>query len=104
MDKYDQFKERILPEVIELIEHCKKFIGEEYRSVSQDVDDNTPMMDITISCDDSLEEWTYQTGDNSYTGSCYHYPYWGVTSIDRESNSKEIAEYLIDDMLENMYW
>jgi hypothetical protein len=36
-------------------------------------------------------EWSYQTGDNSFTGGAYGYPHWAVTSVYRRSNSRGIA-------------
>jgi len=49
-------------------------------------------------------DWTFQTGDNSYTGSCYHYRHWAVTTISREDdNPNEIAENLVDQLAELVF-
>ena len=40
-----------------------------------------PSLDITFSVSEDGTEWAYQTGDNSFTGSCYSHPHWAVSSI-----------------------
>lgn len=58
---------------------------------------------VTIACDDGLTEWTYQTGDNSYTGSCYHYPHWGVGYVSKwtEGSFDELANEIVEEMLDS---
>ena len=36
-------------------------------------------------------EWSYQTGDNSYSGGAYGYPHWAVVSVYRRSDSRALA-------------
>ena len=101
LDRFSLFKEEILPEVTKLLESLVKDIGDEYRA-SEDPEDDTPAMRITIACKDDLAGWSYQTGDNSFTGGCYGSPYWGVGTLTRDSDCKELAEKLIEDMLEQI--
>jgi hypothetical protein len=35
--------------------------------------------------------WSYQTGDNSFTGGAYGYPHWSVVGVYRGSNSRDVA-------------
>lgn len=84
-------------DLISLIKSLKKDISVEYRSSCQDADDATPCMDVTIGANKD-GPWPYQTGDNSYAGSAYHYPYWAVVAIDRRSNSREIADDIRDQL------
>lgn len=91
--EFDTFKAKILPEITALLKELQKDIGEEYRASE---DDDTPSMQVTIALDDNLDRWTYQTGDNSFSGSCYHYPYWGVDTLTRESDCAELADELIE--------
>jgi len=56
--------------IAKLIKYIKKSWG-----VSKDG------LDLTIGYDPIRKNWDYQTGDNSYTGACYHYPIWGVATI-----------------------
>lgn len=89
-----------IAELTSLIVSLKKEIGDEYRA-SDDPDDDTPGMAITIGC--GYNGWSYQTGDNSYTGAAYGYPLWGVGSIYRNTNSRQLARELIEDALNQAY-
>lgn len=53
-------------------------------------------MDLTVGYHPKSKEWDYQTGDNSYTGACYHYPIWGVTTVFPKSNSRDLAEDVVN--------
>ena len=66
---------------------------------------NYPSMDLTIGINDpetdqDFPEWTYQTGDNSYSGSCYSKQYWGVATITRDSIAQDLAEEIVDNLLD----
>lgn len=91
----------VLVEWTRLLKSLKKDIGDEYRA-SDDPDDETPGMQVTFGVtinDDGSLSWSYQTGDNSYTGGAYDHPYWGVVSLYRRSRSREVAEEAMDDAL-----
>ena len=85
-----------IKEVAALLRALKQDIGDEYRA-SDDPEDDTPGMQITIGIDPENGAWSYQTGDNSYTGGAYGYAYWGIGSLYRRSNCRTLAKYLIDD-------
>lgn len=107
MDKEQEFITRITPQVISLCESLISQIDDDYRVEGQDIDDDTPTMQLTIACDDSLESWTYQTGDNSFMGSCYHYPCWGTGYLTRDMNKQDIKETvkeMINEMLDQIYY
>ena len=80
-----------------IIEEMKKEV-ERY----DDIDYN----DITIATDfeqdpvTGMFEWTFQTGDNSYTGSCYGYNHWAVGQVDSETDANELAKDLINQLEE----
>lgn len=57
-------------------------------------------MDLTIGWDPKTGEWSWQTGDNSFTGSAYLYPIWAVGTVDNETDPTEMADYLIDQLAE----
>ena len=84
-----------IKEVSALIRAVKSEISDEYRAFDND---EIPGIQLTIACDDDMNEWTYQTGDNSYSGSCYLLPHWAVAGIYRNSNSRDIARELISDL------
>jgi hypothetical protein len=76
-----------------LLVRLKEDIGDEYRC-SDDPHDNTPGMCVTFGAkpnEDGGLDWSYQTGDNSYSGGAYGYPNWAVVYLYRRSNCKELA-------------
>ena len=86
-----------------LFKALKGDIADEYRA-SDDPDDNTPGMCVTIGFTPASEEceasWSYQTGDNSFTGGAYGHPHWAVVSLYRRSNSRELAKDCADQIAE----
>jgi hypothetical protein len=56
--------------------------------------------ELTVGYDPNTKEWDYQTGDNSYTGPCYFYPIWGVTTIFPRSKSQDLAKEVVDQILD----
>ncbi len=84
------------PTIEELYAVCravKQDISDEYRAFE---DDDIPGIQLTVGCDPSTSGWSYQTGDNSFTGGAYGYPYWGVVGVYRSSNCRELARDLIE--------
>ena len=57
---------------------------------------NKEGMELTVGFNPESKEWDYQTGDNSYSGACYFYPIWGVTTIFSRSKSKDLAKEVVD--------
>ena len=88
-------------QLVPLIKELKGQIGDDYRA-SDDPFDNTPAMAITIGftpeTEDSDFSWSYQTGDNSYTGGAYGHATWGLGTITRRCNSKQVAKEICDDV------
>ena len=77
-----------------LIKALKPAIRDDYRAYADEPgldDENIPSMLLTIGWDAESGEWSWQTGDNSYSGSAYFYPYWGVVAVYRRSNSLDLA-------------
>jgi hypothetical protein len=86
-------------DLAELIKAIKPDIADEYI----DDEDTIPGIDVTIGCDPETGRWSYQTGDNSFTGGAYHYPIWGVGRIYRRTNSRDLARDLIDQIADQYY-
>jgi hypothetical protein len=87
-----------IQELSSLVRSLKPTIDDvywEYRSPNADPDDTVPSMDLTIGWSPDSGAWSYQTGDNSYTGGAYGHPIWAVATIDRRCNSRDIARELI---------
>jgi hypothetical protein len=75
-----------------LLRSLKKNIADDYRAGE---DEDIPGMCVTFGLgedQDGALSWSYQTGDNSFTGGAYGFSAWGVVSLYRRSNSRELAE------------
>lgn len=62
--------------------------------------DDKPGIDLTIGVNTLSGEWSWQSGDNSYTGGAYGYRDWGVARVYRGTNSRECARDLINQVAE----
>jgi len=93
-----QFKLPTIQEIKSLLISLKQNIDNDFRA-SDDPDDNVPGMQVTVGADET-GDWSYQTGDNSYSGGAYHYPFWGVISLYRRSNCRDLAKDIIDQISE----
>lgn len=82
-------------EIYKLLVALKKDITDEYRC-SDDPDDNTPGMTVTFGTNDAQDSWSYQTGDNSFTGGAYGFPHWAVICLFRRSNCKELTDEVFE--------
>lgn len=96
---FDEFKQRILPEVSAVIKHLKTDIDPD----CIDEPDDTPSIQLTISTNDKLEYWSYQSGDNSYTGSCYGDPHWGVSYITEDCDPNDTANEIIENLADQWF-
>jgi hypothetical protein len=67
-----------------------------------DPSDQTPYVGVTVGCTFDFAEgcisWSYQTGDNSFTGGAYGHPEWFTTSLLGRSNCKDLAEDLAEEI------
>ncbi len=70
-------------------------IADDYRAYEPDPysDDDAPSMLLTIGADAS--GWSYQTGDNSYTGGAYGFADWSSVAIYRDSDPEAVADAII---------
>lgn len=83
-----------------LLRLLKRDIADDYRC-TDDAEDTTPGMLVTFGLDEN-GEWSYQTGDNSYTGGAYGFLYWGLVYLNRRSNCKELAQSAFNDAVDQM--
>jgi len=84
-----------ISELSELFKSLKSWITDDM--IDPDSDSKIPIMQVTIGSD--LDgNWSYQTGDNSFTGEAYHYRFWGVVYLTRRSNSRELAREVINQL------
>lgn len=94
---------KLATEFAECLEDLKPYIEDDYRA-TDDPDDDEPGMQVTFGVADRKPgdswEWNYQTGDNSFTGSAYHYPHWAVVYLYRDSDCRELAVDAASEILE----
>ena len=88
-----------IKDIRNLLIALKPDIADEYRC-SDDSDDNTPGIVVTIGANGIGKDWSYQTGDNSYTGGAYGFPYWAVVYLNRRSDCNQLAKEAIDELHE----
>ncbi len=84
-----------IKEVSAALIRAKRHIGDDCRASEED---DGPGIQVTLGVDPESGEWALQLGDNSYTGSVYGLPYWGVGSLYRRSNSRDLARDLIEEI------
>ena len=87
-----------IKDVSALVRSIKPCIADEYIGE----DDTLPGIDLTVGYDPETGGWSYQTGDNSYTGGAYHYPILGVGRVYRRSNSRELARDIINEIADQI--
>lgn len=89
-------------QVTRLLKTLKGDIGDEYRACE---DDTCPGMQVTIGATpqaDGVLAWSFQTGDNSYTGGAYSHANWGVIYLYRRSNCAELAHTAVEEIAESI--
>ena len=95
--------EELTPQWRKLVESLIPEIADDYRA-TDDPDDDVPGMCLTIGfTPETLEEdasWSYQTGDNSYSGGAYHHPHWAVIYLYRDSSAEELASEAAEQIAE----
>ena len=92
-------------ELSSLVRHVAKqvpCIGDPDADDYREDQDSLPSIDLTIGWDPETGAWSYQTGDNSFTGGAYCYPIWAVTSVYRRQDSRAVARDLIDQLWEGV--
>jgi hypothetical protein len=85
-------------ELTHLLRALKGTIHDDYRATEEDT---IPGMQVTVGASDDMEDWNYQTGDNSYSGAAYFYPNWAVIYLYRRSNCFELARDAISQLLDS---
>ena len=93
-----------IKDVTTLIQAIKADIRDDYRAFE---DDDVPGIQFTLGSTDG-KSWSWQTGDNSYTGGAYGYAFWAVKGVYRDTNCRELAAQMVgevrDQIAEAKYW
>ena len=96
-------REQLLADMVTLARDLIPVIEDDYRC-SDDSDDSEPGMQVTIGCEcpsaDSMS-WSYQTGDNSFTGGAYGYAHWGIGYLYRDTIPEDFAAEIVGSLEEN---
>ena len=90
---------KILPEKSDikgLINDCKAEIDDECRAYEND---DEPGIQLTVGWD-GVRDWSFQTGDNSFTGGAYGYPHWAVVAVYRDTDAGELADEIHEQLEE----
>jgi len=87
-------------EMYDLCRHVKKQIRDEFRAFDGD---DRPGIQLTVGYERETGKWNYQTGDNSFTGGAYNFENWAVVGVYRDSNCRELAQEILD-QLEELEW
>lgn len=98
--QYKIFSDNIKPSLIELLKALQPGITNDRACNTEQEDPD--YLEITIACNADLKDWCYQTGDNSFSGACYHRRHWGIGTITNDCNLDALANSLINDMLEQL--
>lgn len=53
--------------------------------------DDRPGIQLTIGWSPDDGRWSYQTGDNSYTGAAYGHPLWAVVGVYRDVTVADVV-------------
>ncbi len=74
----------------------KRSISDEFRAYDED---EIPGILLTVGAD-AKGNWSYQTGDNSFTGGAYGFRLWAVVGVYRRSNARQVAQEIINQFAE----
>ncbi len=88
-----------IKDLSELIRYLKPQICDDYI----DEGDTLPSLCLTVGADTTTGAWSYQTGDNSYTGGAYGYRDWAVVTVYRRSSSVELARDIREQLSDQFY-
>ena len=86
-------------EIVDLVEYVKTTIQPEWDEYCGE--EEIQYKDLTIGMNEA-GEWSFQTGDNSFTGGAYGYPHWAVVSITEDSDPEEVFQDICDQLADLM--
>ena len=93
--KYSKNEQKIINEFRSALIDCKAGISDDCRAFeSYDGENELPSIQVTFGLTQNEAgefSWGVQTGDNSYSGAAYHHKNWGVITLFRRSNSRQLA-------------
>ena len=85
--------EEFRADMVQLVAFLIPDIADDYRAYEDCAEDSEPSMLLTIGADAS--GWSYQTGDNSYSGGAYGFADWSSVALYRDSDPESVADEII---------
>lgn len=86
-----KYRDRVRILISKTIEEFKKY------------PENPEEMQLTIASNDDLSVMTWQFGDNSFMGPCYHYPHWGVIDLCLDTDVEKATDEIMDDLFDQYF-
>lgn len=88
-----------IKEIAALCSQVKSTIEPEFRAYE---DDEIPGILLTVGADGE-GGWNYQTGDTQFSGGAYGFHHWGQAGIHKNTNCREAARTILDEIRESIY-
>ena len=88
-------REELREDIALLIEDLKWCIDDECRAFEED---DEPGIQLTIGTNGDMSDYGWQSGDNSYSGAAYGYPYWAVVGVYVDTSASDLAQDCIDQL------
>lgn len=85
-----------IKELYSLVRDYKKAIDDDCRAYE---DSEKPGILLTVGAD-GKGKWGFQSGDTSFSGGAYGFPFWGQVEINRGSNCRQLARDLFNEILD----
>ena len=79
-----------------LIDSVRDDISPEFRAYH----DEEPGIQLTVATNDKGDEWSYQTGDNSFTGGAYGLPHWAVIGVYADTVTADAIDDITNQLIE----
>ena len=88
--------------LVELVQIIKKDVRKHGAQKSEwDDDDADQTLTLTVGANgEGRNQWSFQTGDNSFTGGAYLYPHWAVVEVGERDNAGQVADDILDQLSE----
>jgi len=84
-------------DLYELVSNVRNDISPESRAFEGDEE---PGIQLTVGWDPKDKKWSYQTGDNSFTGGAYSCPIWAVVAIYVRSKIESVIKDILNQIQE----
>ena len=89
-----------IKDLYSLVKAVKNEISDDYLAFEMD---EVPGIQLTVGYDPKKKTWSFQTGDNSFTGAAYHYPIWAVVGVYRDTNCMDTAREIKRQIEDQIY-